>query len=92
MVSGLGEVMTPPGPFFNKGGFMVRGYTLKAKKFASLKDGGHLMIFEVIQHPRITVTRRQETRNHNWTQTITVDMREFETLEKAIEFLGVSNG
>ncbi len=57
---------------------------MKAKMFASLKDGGHLQVFELVDHPEITITRRQETRKHNWVQTISVDMTEFDDIEKEV--------
>ena len=59
---------------------------MKAKMFASLTKGGHLQVFELVDWPEIVVTRKQETRKHNWVQTIQVELRTFEGIEAAIEY------
>lgn len=63
----------------------MSGQPMKATMFASLKNGGHLQVWELVNFPGIVVTKRQETRKHIWTQTVTLNLTEFENIELAIQ-------
>lgn len=61
-------------------------YPMKIRSFASVLGGGYLQVYEIVDHPKVIVTRFQKTRKHNPSQKIEVNGKEFKTVTEAINY------
>lgn len=64
---------------------MSKQYEAKAKMFASLSQGGHLQVYELINYPGVEVVNEQKTRKDKWTRKFLFDGIEYPNIEEAVK-------
>lgn len=63
---------------------MSESYKVKNVMFASLKNGGHMQVKELVDYPGISITDTKKDRKSDWTREIAFGDRKYNHIDDAI--------